>query len=326
MLPLRQIPRAVEERPGPEPPRSLPRPQAAIRLHRPRPGPSSPRVHARVPKRVAVMSTVARSGRTAAHRQARDSCERARWLGQERWRSPRLRPKSRGKRGNPFGESMVTPGFRSIGPSRSSSFRAPNAVSGAAADTMHRGGPIHFCQGQGFGEGFGEALAWLLDSIPIAAGRASFDRASIRTVGYVHSRALCWLGSCLAGAAFSESACGRMLSPPSAARPTRAVTVTRSRLLWLLPFRSHPIFPFPSFNRNLLAARCPAGRACQKNNPNRAAALAALAAIAGAAHFPRRVAEPGFRFAPPMGYDPAPLGGSKALSATERAPSGQDWG
>ena len=86
------------------------------------------------------------------------------------------------------------------------------------------------CQVRGFDEGFGEALAWLPDSIPIAAGRASFDRASIRTVGYVHSRTLCWLGSCLVGAAFSESACGRKLSPPSAARPTRAVTVTRSRL------------------------------------------------------------------------------------------------
>ena len=29
--------------------------------------------------------------------------------------------------------------------------------------------------------------------------------------------------------------------------------------------------------------------------------------------FPRRVSDPAFRFAPPMGYDPAPFRGSKAL-------------
>ena len=102
------------------------------------------------------------------------------------------------------------------------------------------------CQVRGFDEGFGEALAWLPDSIPIAAGRASFDRASIRTVGYVHSRTLCWLGSCLVGAAFSESACGRKLSPPSAAPPHTRSHRDAVSTSWLLPFRSHLIFPFPS--------------------------------------------------------------------------------
>ena len=31
-----------------------------------------------------------------------------------------------------------------------------------------------------------------------------------------------------------------------------------------------------------------------------------------------RLAHPGFRFAPPMGYDPVPLRGSRSLSATAR--------
>ena len=67
---------------------------------------------ARVPKHVAATWSAGRSGHTAAHRQARGSCERARWLGRGRSRNPRLRPQGGGKTENPLAKSMVSPGFR----------------------------------------------------------------------------------------------------------------------------------------------------------------------------------------------------------------------